>query len=47
MKNCKCRPHRRTVYLSFGGLLMSLAGKQEHLKELEMDSRVYLLLKKN
>ena len=34
-----------TVYLSFGGLLMSIQGKYEHLKKLEMDSRIYLLLK--
>ncbi len=35
-----------TVYISFGGLLMSLTGEQKDLKRLEIDSRIYLLLKK-
>ena len=34
-----------TVYISFGGLLMSIKGKLKDLKELEMDARVYLCLK--
>ena len=34
-----------TVYISFGGLLMSIQGKKEDLVMLEMDSRIYLLLK--
>ena len=34
-----------TVFLSFGGLLMSIKGQFKDLKELEMDSRVYLCLK--
>jgi len=34
-----------TMYLSFGGLLMSITGKQKDLKELEMDARIYLLIK--
>ena len=33
------------MYLSFGGLLMSITGKQKDLKELEMDARIYLLIK--
>ena len=35
-----------SVYVSFGGLLMSIKGKFKDLKELEMDSRIYLCLKK-
>lgn len=35
-----------SVYISFGGLLMSMTGKQSNLKNLEIDARVYLLLKK-
>lgn len=35
-----------TVYISFGGLLMSLTGSQSDLRKLEIDSRIYLLLKK-
>ena len=33
------------VYISFGGLLMSIKGKAKDLKDLEMDSRIYLCLK--
>lgn len=33
-----------TLYLSFGGLLMSISGEYKNLKSLEIDSRVYLLL---
>lgn len=35
-----------SVFISFGGLLMSLTGNVKDLKNLEIDSRVYLLLKK-
>jgi hypothetical protein len=35
----------RTLFLSFGGLLMSINGDNKSLKSLEIDSRVYLLLK--
>ena len=31
--------------MSFGGLLMSINGKYKVLKDLEMDSRIYLLIK--
>ena len=34
-----------SVFISFGGLLMSIKGKFKDLKELEMDSRIYLCLK--
>ena len=34
-----------SVFISFGGLLMSMTGQQKDLKNLEIDSRVYLLLK--
>ena len=35
-----------TVYISFGGLLMSIVGQPQILKELELDSRIYLLMRK-
>ena len=35
-----------TVYLSFGGLLMSITGFPKDLKKLEMDQRVCVLIKK-
>lgn len=35
-----------SVHISFGGLLMSLVGQVADLKQLELDSHVYLLLKK-
>ncbi|EFJ45412.1 hypothetical protein VOLCADRAFT_82285 [Volvox carteri f. nagariensis] len=34
------------VYISFGGLLMKLAGDPAKLEPIEVDSNVYLLLKK-
>ena len=34
-----------TVFISFGGLLMSIKGKFKDLQGLEMDSRLYLCLK--
>merc|ERR1712224_46839 len=37
--------NKLTVFMSFGGLLMSISGKTKDLKDLELDSRVYLLLK--
>ena len=37
--------HNLSVFISFGGLLMSIKGKFKDLKELEMDSRIYLCLK--
>jgi hypothetical protein len=36
----------RTVYVSFGGLLMSIFGSIQNLGSYEIDSNVYLLLKK-
>ena len=36
----------RTIYVSFGGLLMSINGEIKKLKNLEIDSRIYLLLSK-
>lgn len=35
-----------TIYVSFGGLLMSVKGEIKSLKNLEIDSRIYLLMKK-
>ncbi|TNV71798.1 hypothetical protein FGO68_gene17793 [Halteria grandinella] len=37
---------RITIFISFGGLLMSITGGQSELKSLEIDSRIFLLLKK-
>ena len=34
------------VYVSFGGLLMRLKGDPRHLAKLQLDARVYLLLRK-
>ena len=34
-----------SVFISFGGLLMSIKGKHKDLKDLEMDSRPYICLK--
>ena len=34
------------VYVSFGGLLMSLRGEARNLQKLELDQRVYLLVRK-
>lgn len=33
------------VFLSFGGLLLSINGDYKNLKNLEIDARVYLLMK--
>ena len=35
-----------TIYVSFGGLLMSIKGEVKSLKNLEIDSRIYLLMSK-
>ena len=35
-----------TLYVSFGGLLMSIKGEIKSLKNLEIDSRIYLLMSK-
>jgi len=34
------------VFISFGGLLMQISGEVKNLRNLEVDSRVYLLIKK-
>jgi DNA-directed RNA polymerase I, II, and III subunit RPABC3 len=34
------------VYVSFGGLLMRLRGDSRHLQKLQLDSRIYLLMRK-
>jgi DNA-directed RNA polymerase I, II, and III subunit RPABC3 len=36
----------RAVYVSFGGLLMCLAGDQRHLQELNVGDQLYLLMRK-
>ena len=43
---CMCFPFLRTIYVSFGGLLMSIKGEVKSLKNLEIDSRIYLLMSK-
>eukprot|EP00695_Tsukubamonas_globosa_P001473 TRINITY_DN249_c0_g1_i1.p1 TRINITY_DN249_c0_g1~~TRINITY_DN249_c0_g1_i1.p1 ORF type:complete len:100 (-),score=21.42 TRINITY_DN249_c0_g1_i1:39-338(-) len=34
------------IYISFGGLLMELKGDPEYVKEINPDSRLYLLIRK-
>jgi len=34
------------VHVSFGGLLMSLKGSTTHLRQLQYDSRIYLMMKR-
>mmetsp|Transcript_11570 Transcript_11570/g.22862 ORF Transcript_11570/g.22862 Transcript_11570/m.22862 type:complete len:142 (-) Transcript_11570:22-447(-) len=36
-----------SVFVSFGGLLMHLRGDEGHLKSLDLDNRIYLLMRKN
>jgi len=36
----------REIFVSFGGLLMRLAGDGAHLKEFKQDQRLYILIKK-
>lgn len=42
-----CYVPLRSVFVSFGGLLMHLRGDESNLKNLDLDSRVYLLMRKN
>lgn len=44
---CVCGGGFRTLYLSFGGLLMSLAADKHVVGDLELDMRVYLLVKRS
>ena len=37
---------RVSIFVSFGGLLLSITGNQNHLQDLKLDERIYLLLKK-
>ncbi|CAE7887260.1 polr2h [Symbiodinium sp. KB8] len=37
---------RVSIYASYGGLLMLVQGKAEHLKALKLDSRVYCLMRR-
>ncbi len=37
----------RKVFASFGGLLMRLTGDQRHVANIEVDSRVFCLLRRN
>ena len=36
-----------SVFVSFGGLLMHLKGDETNLKNLDLDNRIYLLMRKN
>lgn len=40
------KDHKVDIYVSFGGLLMLLQGEQRDLKSIEMDARVYCLIRK-
>jgi len=35
------------VFVSFGGLLMHLRGDESNLSKLDLDSRIYILIRKN
>jgi DNA-directed RNA polymerase I, II, and III subunit RPABC3 len=37
---------RMEVYASYGGLLMSLKGNPNHLQKIELDMRIYLLIRR-
>jgi len=38
---------KMSVHVSFGGLLMLMQGDQRHLQDLDLDSRIYLLMRKS
>jgi hypothetical protein len=40
------RDGKMEVFTSYGGLLMSLKGEPAHLSKIELDMRMYLLIKK-
>uniref|UniRef100_A0A6B2LQP4 DNA-directed RNA polymerases I, II, and III subunit RPABC3 n=1 Tax=Arcella intermedia TaxID=1963864 RepID=A0A6B2LQP4_9EUKA len=40
------RSSKMSVHVSFGGLLMQMVGDNRHLQDLELDSRIYLLIRK-
>merc|ERR1712000_415504 len=44
----KCEPvkSRLAIYASFGGLLMKLEGDPRNLHEIQLDQRIYLLVRK-
>lgn len=39
--------HQMSVFVSFGGLLMHLQGDETNLNKLELDSKIYLLMRKS
>ncbi len=41
----KSKPKCINVYSSFGGLLLKVNGKEEDLKNFNLDSRIYILIK--
>eukprot|EP00960_Hanusia_phi_P052454 761467-Hanusia_phi.AAC.4 len=36
-----------SVFVSFGGLLMHLRGDEQQLNKLDLDTKIYLLMRKN
>ncbi|CAK8986335.1 DNA-directed RNA polymerases I [Durusdinium trenchii] len=38
--------HRIAIYASYGGLLMKLVGDQRNLNNIDLDSRIYCLIKR-
>jgi len=38
---------KMSVHVSYGGLLMLLQGDQRHLQDLELDKKIYLLMRKS
>lgn len=43
---CIVEGEKLSIFVSFGGLLMRLTGAPKNLKGFEMDSRIFLLMKK-
>ena len=42
----RARAPRRSIIASFGGLLMLLQGEQRHLVRIELDQKIYALIRK-
>jgi hypothetical protein len=43
----KANDPEMSVFVSFGGLLMHLRGDESNLSKLDLDSRIYILIRKN
>lgn len=46
IKQPTSEPKKTEVFISYGGLLMSLSGPPDSLREIELDAQVYLLIRK-